>query len=269
MRSVKVVGLCLVVGLALGSIGVATASAAFPEFGTCKKLSMLTGKWIDNKCSMENAELKGLYEFEPLTTETKFESSIGETFLELEKGTVKCKEGKNEGKTSSGQNSTHVNIVIKLLKCTAKAGAEQCSTPGAKEGEIVFKQLKGWLIYVEKKPRATKKAGLFVEPETGLFTEWECGLGLFAVKVLKNTSMISNRCLAGEITPINEAVEKFALTFAVGIKGQEIKEFEYLGFPVKCQLEAEAEAGKIENLNVSLVDTISWLPKGTKIEVKS
>jgi hypothetical protein len=263
------VGLCLFVGLFLGSIGVATASAAFPEFGTCTKLSTMTGKWTDNKCTMESAGKKGLFEFEPLATVTKFESTIGEVLLELEKGNVNCKEGKDEGKTSSGQNATHVNIVIKLLKCTAKGGVEKCTTPGAKEGEIVFKELKGWLIYVEKKPRTTKKAGLFVEPETGLFTEWECGLGLFAVKVLKNTGMFSNRCLAGEITPINEAVEKFALTFAIIAKQQAIKEFEYLGFTVKCQLEAEVEAGKIENLNISLVDTTTWLPAGTKIEVKS
>lgn len=272
MRSIKVIGSFLVLAFATCSIAAAAASAAFPEFGSCKKLGMLTGKWTDSKCTMENPELKGLFEFTPLSSSTEFETgeaSIGEVFLELG-GTrsVTCEEGSNKGKTSAGQNSTHVKMVIKLFRCTAKAGAEECTTPGASAGEIVFKEFKSWLIYVEKKPRATKKAGLFVEPETGLFTEWKCGLGS-TVKVLKNNTMISNRCLAGEITPINEAVENLSQTFSIFEKKQVIKEFEYLGFTVKCQLEAEVEPGKIENLNVRFVNPIIWLPHLTKIEVKS
>lgn len=269
MRSLKTMGLCLVAVFAMGAIGAASAPAAFPEFGSCKKLAGKTGKWTDSKCITESPGKTGEFEFTPLSTETLFESSSGETLLELEKGNVLCKEGKDVGKTSAEHNSTHLTVIIKLLKCTAKGGAEQCTTPGAKEGEIVFKELKAWLIYVEKKPRFTKKAGLFVEPETGLFTEWECGLGLFAVKVLKNTGAFSNRCLAGEITPLNEPLEKLTLAFEIGTKGQVIKEFEYLIFTLKCQLEAETESPRIENLNINFLDSISWLPKGTKIELKA
>ena len=120
-------------------------------------------------------------------------------------------------------------------------------TPKAKEGEIITKELKGLLGYLNK---AEKKVGALVEPTEKTFAEIEG-------KCLKAKLIISGSVVGKITSTLNKEVSTVQLSFAAGGGKQEF---------VKLEGEKEhsllfgGEAGlfecKEENLNLNEGKTV-------------
>jgi hypothetical protein len=214
MKWIGITGLCLLVALALGALMATAASAAAPEYGRCVKAEKnakkeYNGSFSDSKCTKEvpvsERPKKGKYIWTPGAGKAKFTSTGGVGVLTTVGGSaVECKAESSDGEFVPGNNKEEAGIVVKFTGCEALS--LQCTSPGAKAGELITNELEGLVGWETK---AMKKTALELSPAksvtSGQFIEFECS-GL-AVKVrghvlvpIKNDKMTATETLKFKAT---------------------------------------------------------------------
>lgn len=185
-RSRIILGICLV-AFAISAIGAASASAASPEFFTCKKESKPTYKFSTATCSTEAPESKGTYERVTPKFPVKLKGTVGATKFFIynpETSTIEarvaCAKGKNEEELTSTRNGT---LKLTYEKCEAVGGKfpGPCTTPGQlKLGNIVTEKLATKLVWLDG---AETQAGLLSTGagEAQTVSKVTCGGGLVEV----------------------------------------------------------------------------------------
>lgn len=229
MKRIRILGLCLVAAFALSVVAASSAVAA-PEFYECHKLTTkpYTGKYSDKKCTKEATEAekaegkKNKYELQPGVGKGKvFKGKGGVATLHTPAvgGEVVCKTFKDEGKI--GTPSTQEKVVSIFTKCVSLG--KNCSSPGAKSGEIKTKALKGSLGYISK---TGPKVGVALSAETGsILAEFSCE----ALEIVVTGSVI------GEVAPANTFTKTSTDSFTVTGEGfQTVTAFE--GEPAKSHI---------------------------------
>ncbi len=143
MKSIKLVGLCLVAVLAMSAIVAASASAVVPERGKCA-----TGTEFENKgCTVSGAKNK--FKWVP-NVKTAFTATSGAATLRsftpegAELPGVECVKSKSKGDFLGPKGS---EFTITFEKCTSTK--ENCTGGAkAKAGQIVTNKLEGTLGFV-------------------------------------------------------------------------------------------------------------------------
>ena len=171
---------------AMSVIGVASASAAAPEFGRCLKVAKVdkkyTGRFSDKACTKEVSEAerakKGKYEWTPGAAKKLQTTAGGKGVLTTvgELG-VTCETEHSTGEYSGTKEVK--NVVVKFNGCES-AGAK-CETTGAAQGELVTKTLEG-IVGFEDKAADKTAFDLYPVGRTGLFIEFACISLTVAVK---------------------------------------------------------------------------------------
>jgi hypothetical protein len=220
----KIMGLCLVAVFAMAAVVSASASAAEPAFYECAKLTAkpFTGKYTDKKCSKEASPgeiaegKKNKYELqEGIGAKGKaFKGKGGKATLHTPAvgGVVECKSFKDEGHIATP--TTENKVVSTFTSCTSLG--KKCTSPGAKAGSIVTKNLAGELGYINK---AKKEVGVLLKPESGtVLAEFNCE----GLEIVTSGSVIGTQ--TGDINTFSKSSTN---TFAVNGEGfQVIKKFE-------------------------------------------
>ena len=201
VRQIRIAGLCLVVALALGAVAAASAMATAPEYGRCVKVAKGTeGKFATAKCITAATPEKHGFEWIPGAGKTKFETKGGVGILSSVNGQeVECKTESSQGEFFEGNNKEAGNMTIKFNECVSLA--QPCTSPGAKEGELVTNDVEavvGWENKLKKKTDIELHPAKSVT--SGQFIEFEC-IGL-VVKVkgavlvpVKNDAMKTSETL--------------------------------------------------------------------------
>jgi hypothetical protein len=159
MKRMRIMGLCLVAVFALTIVAASSASAA-PTFYECAKVS---GGTFEKGCGKEGG--KGGYALQPGRGKNKaFKGKGGSAVLTTPAvgGEVKCGSSKDEGFVSSSFTGQEKVKVI-FGKCTSLG--KNCSSAGAKKGEIKTNPLEGTLGYISK---TGPKVGVSLKGEGGL-----------------------------------------------------------------------------------------------------
>jgi hypothetical protein len=180
MKPVRVVRACLLAAVALGAVGVATASAEAPEFGRClKKAEPSLPGYSDSKCTKAATEAKnGKYEWVPGAVPGKngFEIAGGVLTWATKAGqTMTCTSMKGEGEYSLTNNKRWSGVVLEVAGCTHGFGGVPCTTTGRASGELVFNELEAEVGYedLSKKTTALK---LYPASSAGdKFITFKCG----------------------------------------------------------------------------------------------
>ena len=235
MKSMKILGVCLVAACALAAFTAGGASA-LPEYGTCV-LKEGTGKYKDTNCTEKALStekgIKTKYEFkkeipgkggnakEPLNKFTGEGGAIaiGESNidpgakLECEQskiaGAILVKFSPTTGKQLASKEVT--NVTEAFTGCTLLGG--QCGNTGA--GEVVSAKLKGPLGYIAGKGTKTPEVGLDIKPITAKAPsfEFDCA-GTGHWKVGEGTGK-GGDCTIGVVQHVNEE----SLTSTLTLKG--------------------------------------------------
>jgi len=246
MNRVKLVGLCVGVTFAVGAVVSAPASA-LPEFGRC--VAKAGGKYKENTCQKKLAgggfeRLKGV----GAILKTGFTSASGKVVFENAAGArVECETGTDRGVYKAPTAVEHVMFMFR--ECKEPALGVECKTPGAALGEIITRELKGKLGYINK-PK--KEVGLSLTPavKNGIFVEFECGAGVlkFVVAGKAGDSVIA------AIIPVNIMTINFILTF---------KQAGGVNIPAKFAvgavdvLEVSVNGGAFEPVGLTMEDLIT------------
>ncbi len=158
MKRMRILGLCLVAVFAMAIVAAASASAA-PTYYECAKT---VGGKLEKGCSKEGG--KGGYALVPGRGKNKaFKGKGGAATLHTPAvaGEVKCSTSKDEGFISSSFTGQEKVKVI-FGKCISLG--KNCSSAGAKKGEIKTNALEGTLGYISKSPL---KVGVSLKGEAG------------------------------------------------------------------------------------------------------
>jgi hypothetical protein len=220
----KIMGLCLVAVFAMTALVSASASAAEPAFYECAKLTAkpYTGKYTDKKCSKEATKTeqeegkKNKYELkEGVGPKGKpFKGKGGKATLHTPAvgGEVTCKSFKDEGHIATP--TTESKVISTFSSCESLE--KRCTSPGAKTGSIVTKNLKGKLGYISKSPL---KVGVQLEAETGtVLAEFTCE----GLSIVTTGAVIGEQ--KGDINVFSKVSEN---VFTVNGEGfQSVKNFE-------------------------------------------
>lgn len=171
MKSIKIMGLCLVAVFVTSAVAVAGASAAKPEF-------RYTG------------------------TNRTFTSTSGAGTLFAKNGAeVHCVSDTDTGEIASPSGTDKVeNVVVTFSECTLKLlGKTFTCQSGSTAGLIDTNKLEGQLGYINK---TNKEVGLVLKPQSPatVFAEFECVNGSTKEKIAVNGEVI------GKITPVNTEV---------------------------------------------------------------
>jgi|SRR5271154_257902 len=249
MKHLRLIGVALVAVLAMSAVVVASASAAEPEFGRCKKEA---GKFKDAKCDEETGTE---FNWVPLKAgeKVKYDSSSGAGTLEthnLEK--ITCTSDTNEGELTGPKSGT---VVVTFLGC--ESSGFKCKSSGQAAGTIVTNTLETELGYINA---AKHEVGLSLKPKGELFVEFECVGGIIKVK--------TRGSVIGRMTPILEMSETSLLVFTkTGDPcSQEITAFEKLATDT---LESSKNGGAFEGACEETTDVITLLPAGELLEIKA
>jgi hypothetical protein len=208
MKSIRIMGLCLVAAFALSAVVTSSAFAEKPEFlfpngGSKRQFSSVDGAG-------------------------KLETTKGET--------VECSGGRDTGEITGAKQAS--DVLISYTGCRAKVGLEEwkCQS-GATAEEIKTFDLLGRLGFINK---TNKEVGILFNPETGkannpknLFAEFECTnvkTGGKSINIKVKGSVI------GSITPVNTLIEPSGTQEFAEITFKESK-----GKPEPKNLEGEAE----------------------------
>lgn len=201
MRSIKIMGLCLVAVFVMSAVAVATASAATPTF--------LFGTGGGGKPQFSSVSGPG-----------KLVAKVGAEG----KSTVECTSDKDTGEIIPGTDRVR-NVLVIYKGCTAvfegSSAKIPCSSTGQQSKEIKTNQLEGDLGYV--KSTAPVEVGLVLKPQAPaeLFAEFECEEG-----AIKNKIRVKGEII-GKIEPINilvgptETTKFFTLTYTKGANAWE------------------------------------------------
>jgi hypothetical protein len=201
VRQIRIAGLCLVVASALGAVVATSALATAPEYGRCLKKAKAEGKgFTANKCTVAGEGTKAKYEWVPGAGKTKFETTGGIGVLTTVAGQkVECKTESNTGEFFEGTNKEAGNMTIRFNEC--KSLSLECTSPGAKAGELVTNDVEALVGWENK---AKKKTALELYPAhsvtSGLFIEFECDGLVVKVKgkvlvPIKNDAMKTSETL--------------------------------------------------------------------------
>ena len=160
MRHITIAWLCAVVALAIGAIGGASASAALPEFGVCKKEAAKTQKYSNSACTDESTGGNtGEYKWIPTPgAKPEFKMTAGalKFFIpQANKAEVQCKDADADGHITAANMVG--KVVITFKGCVS--GTLKCANQGA---VIKTNSLTGPINYIEKSPIAV---GLDLAPE--------------------------------------------------------------------------------------------------------
>jgi len=188
MKRVRLVALGLVSVLATGA-ALATSAWALeaPEIGRC--VSHAGGKYTNSVCTkLAKGTKAGSFEWEPGAVKNKFSGVGGAATLEtVKKVKVSCKTEASRGEIKSPK--TVGNIEVTFTGCESLEF--KCSTPGAKEGEIVTNDLAGTLRWENA---AKSKVALDLVPQTGVrFVEFACGPANAFVEGSVLTNLLVNK----------------------------------------------------------------------------
>lgn len=229
MKRIRILGLCLIAAFALSVVASSSAVAA-PEYWECHKQTVkpYTGKFMDKKCTKaatkaeEEEGKKNKYELQPGILKGKvFKGKGGAATLHTPAvgGEVTCKSFKDEGKL--GSPTTQEKVVSIFIKCVSLG--KNCTSPGAKTGEIKTKNLKGVLGTINK---VGPKVGVALSAETGsILAEFACE----GLEISVTGSVI------GEVTPVNTFTKTSNDIFTVTGEGfQSVTAFE--GEPAKSHI---------------------------------
>ncbi len=172
MRHITTAWLCAVVALAIGAIGGASASAALPEFGVCKKEAAKTQQYSNSACTDQSAGGNtGQYKWIPAPgAKPDFKLTAGALKLfvpQANKAEVQCKSADADGNITAA--SMVGKVVVTFKGCVS--GGAKCVNQGA---EIKTNMLTGPINYIEKSPIAV---GLDLAPEAPATqdVEFKCG----------------------------------------------------------------------------------------------
>ena len=177
MKSIKIMGLCLVAAFLVSAVAVATASASTPGFifsGTARGFSSKSGAG-------------------------KLVTKIG--------AEVKCTLDTDSGEINGASGTDKVkNVLVVFSGCTAVISGNtlKCNSEGQPAETIKTNQLEGQLGYINE---AGKKVGLVLkaEAEKGLFATFTCGTGVLETKI-KVRGAGETAGMIGEITPVNTPI---------------------------------------------------------------
>jgi hypothetical protein len=196
MKSMKIMGLCLVAAFLVSAVAVATASAATPTF--------LFGTGGGGKPQFSSVSGPG-----------KLVAKVGAEG----KSIVECTSDRDTGEVVPGTDRVR-NVLVIYDGCTAvfegSSAKIPCSSTGQGKELIKTNQLEGDLGYA--KATAPVEVGLVLKPQAPaeLFAEFECEEGAIKNKVRVKGEVI------GKITPVNvlvgpgETTKHFTLEYVKG-----------------------------------------------------
>jgi hypothetical protein len=234
MKSMKIMGLCLVAAFLVSAVAVATASAAKPEF------------------RFSNEESKKAF---------SSRSGAGILFAPTG-GEIKCTSDTDLGEIEGASGTDKVNnVVVIFTGCTFKILGEtwKCKTAGAPNAEEVrTNALEGQLGYINK---PAKTVGLVLKPKAPntVFATLECKTkaGTTTRKVEIKDEII------GAITPVNDLIEPgehFTLTYKVENANKTVQvpnALEVLGtLFTGLLLQSNENGGAFANTGLETVDEI-------------
>jgi hypothetical protein len=175
VKRISTVGSCALVVLALCAVGVASASAASPEYRVCIKASGGTGEYSDKRCTAKAAGGKwklGIWS-EAKKKVYKSKSTVSRPFIQhvnlsnpKESLKMECAKERGEGELTGPKESKFTNS---YSNC-ALAG-EACETPGAGRGHVKTEPLTTTLV-----PLSGGRVGQEFAPTSGeVLARYNCG----------------------------------------------------------------------------------------------
>lgn len=220
MKYVRYVGVLVAATLMMSVVGVASASAAEPEF----------------------KPEKGAGAF-PVTFEGTL-TKVQDRLVTKAGREVKCTEG-NESKGEIGAAREVKKIIVTFKKCEAILGFFKavCTTPGKNAGEIVTEPLTAKPVYIKGKRGAKEERGLATAPEkAGPFAVFECG----GTKITVENGVAADNSVIGVIAGAEVSVQRAEVMVNYNQAGgmQEPREYENeKGEKVLDFLESRGEGG--------------------------
>jgi hypothetical protein len=198
MRRLRIVGLCIVVGMAASALVSASASAA-PTYYECAKVAKGAGKYLAG-CAEEAAEGAGTYEIQEGAGKGKAFKGKGAAVvihLPSQGSEFTCKASSEEGfYTVTGQDK------VKLTITGCAILGKTCQSAGAKAGEIKTSLLAGTLGYIAT---AGPKVGVALVGEGGSpWAEFACGTGAGSLNFVVTSGAIAE--VTGDVNSFNKEV---------------------------------------------------------------
>jgi hypothetical protein len=234
MKSIKIMGLCLVAAFAMSALATASASAVGPVFlfsGSKKEFSSKSGKGELVQKASATSEENG--------------------------SVVKCESDTDLGEIEGATDTDKVtNVLVVFAGCTATVLAKTftCTTTGQASGVIKTNQLEGQLGYINE---SEKTVGLVLKPKSPatLFAEFNC------TRTGETISIKVKGEIIGEITPVNKLVEPGG-SFILGYTPNATKK--WLQVPNELKVLGELKTGLLLEASVSLVASGAFLFSGIK-----
>jgi hypothetical protein len=224
MKYIKIMGLCLISVVLMGTAMTASAAAAGPGWFECSEVSG-TGAWKNEACSEADATKKSNFE-RVVPVVTNFTATGGESKWEASVlgivNVITCKTQKATGEIESSSNAGKVLLVFTGCKGEEKSSKKTCEVKSVKsEGKelISTNLLKGQLGKVAK-AESSSEVGLLLAPESGtVITEIEGSCLTIAKDVIEGG-------LIGEVSPVGKVQGTEKLAFAIAEKKQKIQKLE-------------------------------------------
>jgi hypothetical protein len=221
MKRISTVGLCFVVALVMSALAAASASAASPEYKTCKKVT--SGREFSDKgCTVaaggagKGYKLAEWNEGKKTTFKSKGTAPVNKLINPVEKkveGQTECASEKGAGETTGSKTTKFTNG---YKKC--KSAGKTCETAGAGKGQIKTKPLVGTLIPLG----AGSGQGTLVTPESGeVLAEYNC----------EGLEITAKGAVIGEIQGAAGAASKSFTTHLRAREGKSgnLQEYLYIG----------------------------------------
>lgn len=215
MRAIRMLGSCLLTGVALGAVFAAGASASLPEIGRCVPTAKGTGEYIGLHCIHKSSTHKGEFNWEPGAVKKKFEGSTTTTItLETAKVRITCAAATFNGEWTGSKTAS---VTLDLIGCQNAATKKKCQSNPAKEGEIEPAQaLEGELGIISNGPPVTVGLDLTHSPSIVAFT---CNEPLTPPEL----SATLEGSVIGQIKKVGVMVPEFTLTYKV-VGGKQVPE---------------------------------------------
>jgi hypothetical protein len=212
MKSIKYIGVLIATTVAMAAVGVASASAALPEFKVTSFPVTFKSHNVENK-------------------QTKSVEPVLASYISLTSSeeNIVCKASTDEGKIETAKKVGAVKVTYTGCK-EVSTPADTCTSSGKATGEIVTKTLTGEIGYVEGK--VTKEVGLELKPEAQPFSEFTC--------TGKAEKVTVKGCTIGEATPINTKSTTGDLGFEESSATSHKQKWTKLEGKSACELEVEA-----------------------------
>jgi hypothetical protein len=238
MKSIKIMGLCLVAAFAMSAVASATASAIGPLFlftGSATGFSSKSGAGILTQKASSTSNANG--------------------------AEVKCKADSDLGEIEGPKQTDRViNVLVLFTGCTSVITAKEytCTTSGQAAGVIKTNQLEGQLGYISE---SKKTVGLVLKPQSPatLFAEFEC---------TRNTEKVAIKVrgeIIGEIKEVNQLVDPGG-HFTLNYTPNETEKWKQE--PNELTVLGKVENGLLLESSVSLTGTVKgeFLLSGIKTE---